>query len=147
MSDYKKILCATDFSAHCTAAAERAADLARRYDAELTLVHVVEYFPEERSNQMIAPEDVDPATFREQQAHRMLAELATHLGDPGLRQEVRFSSRSATREIIRLAEEHGADLIVVASHGRHGITAILGSTANGVLQGADCDVLSVRARD
>ncbi len=37
-----------------------------------------------------------------------------------------------------------ADLIVLGTHGRHGLGLILGSTANGVLHGASCDVLAVR---
>ncbi len=47
-------------------------------------------------------------------------------------------------EIHRVAEELGADLIVVGSHGRHGLALLLGSTANGVLHGATTDVLAVR---
>ncbi len=47
-------------------------------------------------------------------------------------------------EIRRQAEENDADLIVIGSHGRHGIQLLLGSTANSVLHGAACDVLAVR---
>ena len=47
-------------------------------------------------------------------------------------------------EIHALAEELGADLIVVGSHGRYGLALLMGSTANGVLHGASCDVLAVR---
>ena len=50
-------------------------------------------------------------------------------------------------EIHTLANEIGADLIVVGSHGRHGLALLLGSTANGVLHGAPCDVLAVRVGD
>ena len=63
MERYQNILCATDFSNHCRAAAERAADMAARYGAQLTLLHVVEYFPVDRSNVEIAPENVDPAAL------------------------------------------------------------------------------------
>ena len=45
---------------------------------------------------------------------------------------------------IHSLEEAGADIIVVGSHGRHGLALLLGSTANGVLHGASCDVLAVR---
>lgn len=52
--------------------------------------------------------------------------------------------RPAT-EIRAHAEKIGADLIVIGSHGRHGIPGLmLGSTANGVLHDAPCDVLTVR---
>jgi universal stress protein A len=50
-------------------------------------------------------------------------------------------------EIRKLAESSNADLIVIGSHGRHGLNLILGSTANGVLHGAPCDVYVVRIKD
>lgn len=50
-------------------------------------------------------------------------------------------------EIVRIAKEIQADLIVVGSHGRHGLALLLGSTANGVLHHAVCDVLAVRLSD
>ncbi|MNG25866.1 hypothetical protein D3C84_1107770 [compost metagenome] len=48
------------------------------------------------------------------------------------------------QEIHQLAKENACDLIVVGSHGRHGLALLLGSTANDVLHGAPCDVLAVR---
>lgn len=49
--------------------------------------------------------------------------------------------------ILEEAEKLDVDLIIVGSHGRHGIRLLLGSTANAVLHGADCDVLAVRIKD
>ncbi|HSN50883.1 MAG TPA: universal stress protein [Woeseiaceae bacterium] len=49
-------------------------------------------------------------------------------------------------EIRKLAEKIGADLIVLGTHGRHGLGLILGSTANAVLHGATCDLLAVKVR-
>ena len=54
---------------------------------------------------------------------------------------------SPKAEIIRIAEDMGADLIVVGSHGRHGIALLLGSTAASVVHHAKCDVLAVRLRE
>lgn len=51
------------------------------------------------------------------------------------------------RAIHHVAQEEDVDLIVVGSHGRHGLGLLLGSTANGVLHGASCDVLAVRLPD
>ena len=48
---------------------------------------------------------------------------------------------------VQRANAKGADLIIVGSHGRHGLALLLGSTANGVLHGATCDVLAVRVGD
>ncbi len=147
MNCYRNILCATDFSVHARIAVERAVDLARQFGARLTLLHVIDDFPEVRSNEVIPPEDVDPAAFRKEQALRCLADLAREAGCEDARQEVRFTPLSARHEITRFAEEKGFDLIVLASHGKHGIGRILGSTAAGVVQVAPCDVLAVRAED
>jgi universal stress protein A len=49
--------------------------------------------------------------------------------------------------ILEEADRLGVDLIVVGSHGRHGIRLLLGSTANAVLHGAACDVLAVRLKE
>ena len=61
MRDYKHILLVTDFSDASVYAAMRAADLARRYDAHFTLLHIVEHFPEDSPTNWIAPEGEDPA--------------------------------------------------------------------------------------
>lgn len=146
MERYRNILCATDFSDHCRIAAERAADLARLYGARLTLLHIVDHFPVDRSNEDIAPEDVDPERYHQEKARSSLAKLAKHLGDDRIGQEVRFSTQSAQHEILRYVREHNADLVVLASHGRHGITTILGSTTYGMTHNSPCDVMAIRAR-
>jgi universal stress protein A len=51
------------------------------------------------------------------------------------------------QEMHRMASEQDIDLIVVGSHGRHGLALIFGSTSNSVLHGATCDVLAVRIQD
>ena len=147
MERFRNILCATDFSDHCRIAAERAADLAQRYDARLTLLHVIEHFPVDRSNRDIAPEDVDPLHYHEERARRSLSELARQLNLPDARREVRVGMGAAQHEILRYVEENAIDLVVIASHGRHGITTILGSTTYGMTHKSPCDVLAVRARN
>ncbi|MGD8592357.1 MAG: universal stress protein [Gammaproteobacteria bacterium] len=146
MKNYSKILCATDFSTLSKAAAEQATELTRNYDAHLLLLHIVEYFPEDRSNFQIAPEDTDPVAYREQQARAALSEFANQLGLGDAQQEVRFSAHAAKREIVHYAQENNVDLIVIGAHGHHGITALLGSSANGVVNNAPCDVLLVRSK-
>jgi universal stress protein A len=48
------------------------------------------------------------------------------------------------QEIVQIAKQEQIDLIVVGSHGRHGLALLLGSTANSILHHATCDVLAVR---
>ena len=88
---------------------------------------------------------MDLSTIQEQiqeTAKAHLTEFASRLDIPIDNQHLIFG-RPET-EIDSLANQISADLIVVGSHGRHGIALILGSTANGVLHGAPCDVLAVR---
>lgn len=143
MDGYRNILCATDFSDPCTFAAERAADLALLYGARLTLLHVIEHFPVDRSNVDIAPEDVDPVQYHEEKALGSLADVARHLKLDEVGREVRFSMKSAKDEILRFVENHDTDLVVVASHGGHGFTGMLGSTIAGTADKSPCDVLAV----
>ena len=76
------------------------------------------------------------------QAQQHLREFASGLGIAEERQHLIFGRPES--EIQKLAVEISADLILVGSHGRHGIGLLFGSTANGVLHKANCDVLAVR---
>ena len=143
MSHYRNILCATDFSDQCRIAAERAAELARRFGAQLTLLHVVEHFPVDRSNTDISPEDVDPVLYHEEKALGALAEIAGRLKLDQVKQAVRFSMDSAQYEILRYIAEHRTDLLVIAAHGRHGIASFPGSTLLGATDKSPCDVMIV----
>lgn len=146
METYKNILCATDFSDYSKTGVELAADMAKRYSAKLTLLHVVEYFPEDRSNLEIAQENVDPRAYREERARASLAELSKLIDYDNVVEVVRVSTQSAVHDIVQFAKEQHIDLIVLATHGRHGISPILGSTAYGVAHRAPCAVLTVRAK-
>lgn len=59
-------------------------------------------------------------------------------------EDVHVSIGAPATEVVQTAKTLGADLIVVGSHGKHGLGLLLGSTANGVLHQAHCDVLTVR---
>lgn len=142
MEAYRQILLAVDFQPDCERVAARAVDVAERYGATLTLLHVVENLPVEPGNELMIP----PATSVESEllenAERRLAELGERLGIPAARQHVAVGQTKY--QVVTFAEENGVDLIVVGSHGRHGLALLLGSTANALLHGAKCDVLAVR---
>jgi universal stress protein A len=78
-------------------------------------------------------------------AKKKLAKLAEELAVT--EDKLWLEMGSPSTEIIRVAEENKVDLIVVGSHGRHGLALLLGSTANGVLHHAACDVLAVRLQE
>ncbi len=141
---YKNILLASDFSPEAERAERRAAEVAQKYDAQLSLIHVVDYYPsmqlegglamlpniEERLNEK-AQEDMDACIARLSMTFKN-----THIGH-GPPKGV----------IVDYANEIEADLIVLGSHGRHGLGLLLGSTATGVLHIARCDVLAVRVQE
>jgi universal stress protein A len=77
-----------------------------------------------------------------EQARASLSDLASRHEIQPASSEV-IMGKPAT-EIHKFAESMGADLIVLGTHGQHGLGLMLGSTANAVLHGASCDVLSVR---
>lgn len=142
MDDYRHILLATDFAPESRRVGERAVELAARYGARLSLLHVVDYVPLELSNDMMLAEPVDVDGRLVEEARESLDHLADDLGQGDAQRWVVLGSTGP--EIKRTAEEHDVDLIVVGSHGRHGLALLLGSTANAVLHGAPCDVLAVR---
>ena len=144
-SGYVHVLVAIDFSPFSEGAARRAAEIARMSGAGLTMLHVVDYFPEDVPLEVVAPEDEDPADFLRRHASERLAVLAREVAQADAVGKVAFSTHSARHEIVRVAKDEAVDLIVVGSHGRRGLAEYLGSTAHAVIHGADCDVLIVRS--
>lgn len=143
MDAYKKILVAIDFSDVNTVAVERAKILVRQDNAKLVLLHVIEHFPYDGPLTSAVPENIGQDHQLVHKARAKLNEFACAHELGNAQQEVRITTRSARKEILRFAEVHGVDLIMVAPHGR-GLIGALGSTAMGVLNGATCDVLTVR---
>ena len=138
---YNRIMLAVDLTEESSQVADRASNLAREYDAELHVVHVIEPLSLAYGGDI----PMDLSSVQEQihdQAKSHLAEFAATLGVPSDRQYLIFGRPES--EIQRVSDAKGADVIVVGSHGRHGLALLLGSTANGVLHGATCDVLAVR---
>jgi len=141
MADYHRIMLAVDLTEESNRVAERAVRLAQVFDAELHVVHVIEPLSLAYGGDI----PMDLSTVQDQihdQARSHLAEFAASLDIPAERQHLIFGRPES--EIQRTAESVEADVIVVGSHGRHGLALLLGSTANGVLHGASCDVLAVR---
>ncbi len=145
MPAYSHILLAVDFSGNTDAVAEQALSLRKAFDAKLSLVHVVEFAQFDFSSELTMPQELEMDQQLLELADKRLQELSEK---HDIADSERFVSQGSTkREILRIAEEQGVDLIVIGSHGREGIQLLLGSTANAVLHGAPCDVLAVRIRD
>ena len=139
---YKKVLFATDFDEVGINAAHKAKKIADENGAQLFLVHVVEPIPAYAYPGFAGFAEVE-VSIREQ-AEKELTTLAERLDVDAKHRFLEFGSTK--NEVLRIAEENKIDLIVTGSHGKHGLALLLGSTANSILHGADCDVLIVRSK-
>ena len=141
MAQYSKILMAVDLSDDSDMVAERANAIAGNNGAEVHVIHVIEPLSFAYGGDI--PMDFSGIQDEiHQQAVQQLDRFAERHGIGDGHRHVVLGQPEV--EIHALAEETGADLIVVGSHGRYGLALLMGSTANGVLHGAGCDVLAVR---
>lgn len=141
MGDYRRILLAVDLTEECRRVAKRALALAAAANADLHVVHVIE--PLSLAYGGDIPMDLSSVQDQiHEQAAAHLAAFAADIGVPEHGRHLVFGRPES--EIHHIAENEAMDLIVVGSHGRHGLALLLGSTANSVLHGASCDVLAVR---
>ena len=141
MANYTHLLLAIDLTEDAKRVGERAQALATACGAIMTVLHVIE--PLSLAYGGDIPMDLSSVQDQiHEQAKGQLRDFSATLEIPEERQHLVFGRPEA--EIHRVAEEVGSDLIVVGSHGRHGLALLLGSTANSVLHGARRDVLAVR---
>ena len=141
MNNYKQILVALDLTEESDQIVNRAVKVARHNHAELSLIHVVEIVSFAYGGDI--PMDLTSIQEQiDQHARKRMKETAAKLDYPV--KEIHISTGNIESEIHEMANTINADLIVIGSHGRHGLALLLGSTANGVLHGAKCDILAVR---
>lgn len=141
MSTYKKMLVAIDLTEEAPQVLHKAKALADAQDAELVLLHVVE--PVGYAYGGDIPMDLSELQDQlDKAAREQLAKYGEEYGIPASNQMVTVGRPES--EVHRLVKEHQVDLVIVGSHGRKGFQLLLGSTANGVLHGTECDVLAIR---
>ena len=147
MKVYKRILVAVDFSDINRLAIERASLLAKQDDCVLIMLHVIEHFPlDDGPLSSVFTYNAGPTDDLAKHVRTKLDGLKRTLEYSNVQTEFRITSKSARHEILRFANTHEVDLIVVAPHGQ-GVIGTLGSTATGILNNANCDVLAVREDD
>ena len=145
MKDYQHVLLAVDFSEQGDYVAGKARALAYRYQAKLSIIHVLDNIAMPDTNYgTVIPLDQDSS-------YDLLEAEKAKFMQIGDLLNVELANRWMVwgvpkQEIIQIADQEQVDLIVVGSHGRHGLALLLGSTANSVLHYAKCDVLAVRLK-
>jgi len=146
-ADWKKILCPIDFSPPSLRALEFALTLAKESGGRFILLHALEMQTDEmmfgENTHYTVPEYL---RYIRDDAQKRMDALVPAAARTWCTPERRLPSGTPYRQILSVAEETGADLIVMGVAGRAGFsTMVLGSTTNQVLRAATCPVLTVRS--
>lgn len=145
MDKYTHVLAAVDFSESSRSVLEHALRESRLHSARLTLLHVIEFYPEDVPPGLVPAENEDPIRVYMERAESHLDRLAGDVGAPDAAHTVLACTGAAYHEIVRVAQDEAADLIVMGYAGRW-IADTLGSTAMAVARHARCDLLLVREK-
>jgi nucleotide-binding universal stress UspA family protein len=142
---FQRILIALDDSAIAAHAVDVGVGLARALGAEVSLVHVIDEKLARAPDMGIPVAQLLAELTRDGRA-LLQAAAARADGAPPPWQFLREGKPA--REIVVVAKEWNADLVVIGTHGRSGLgRVLLGSTAEAVLRHAPCPVLAVRPRE
>ena len=145
MNDYKSILLAVELSRDDEQVISKAQRIADQYGSRISIIHVLDNIPMPDTaygTEIPLYEGLNDELLNVKKTR--LSQIGEGLGLDSTR--VRMVWGLPHQEIIRMAGEESTDLIIVGSHGRHGIALLLGSTASGVLHHSPCDVLAIRLR-
>ena len=141
MATYQHLLIGLDLSPESQQVVDRVKQLFAEPELKISLCHILEPLAFTYGGDI--PVDLSDVQVQlEEQATQRLATLAEQLDVPAENQHIVLGQPA--NEMRRMAKEQNVDLIIVGSHGRHGLALIFGSTSNSVLHGAPCDVLAVR---
>lgn len=144
MSSYRNILVAVDGSEESVVILGKALDLIGNGNVKLNVVLVFEPLLGNYSFELNMADFEQLQQQHQEQVAKKMRELAAAKFPALPADAIHFVRGKPAAEIRRMAEDTGADLVVIGSHGHNPIRAVLGSTANAVLHGIHCDVLTVR---
>ena len=145
MTRYQHILAAIDVTEEAEAVLARAKELADDHGATLSVLTVVRPLTQAYTGIEVAGLAAAALNFEAEaraSVDKSLGEVCSRFAVEATNRHVKFGVPAT--EIKQTAEQLGADLIVMGSHGKHGLGLLLGSTANAVLHGCACDVLTIR---
>ena len=148
MKTIKRILYATDFSKSSARALDEAISLAQQNKAELLAVHVIEPVPYAAGEEFASAEiytKIEEVTDR--QAKAAMAKLMQRLKKANVKAQSLLLRGSAHDQIVKAAKSKKADMIVIGTHGRTGLSKLfMGSVAGKVISSATCPVVTVRGK-
>jgi nucleotide-binding universal stress UspA family protein len=148
MLEIRKIVCPVDFSPCADHALEYAQDLAKKFDAELSLVHAYEdpaaYVTPLPMSGYVGP-SADLLLELRKQLEVRLEQYKSTVAKNGVRVRAELLEGTPYRVVLDWAKEYKADVIVIGTHGHTGLThALLGSVTERVVRLSECPVLTIR---
>ena len=141
MSPYKNILIALDTSDEAKQVVLKARALAECFQANITLIHVVEPIVMENSYDMINTLPIDIENSLIKRAEEFFGKIKSEFS---IDAESIVTTGLIKTVVFKQVSLNNFDLIVVGSHGRHGLALLLGSTATKLIHGSPCDIHVVR---
>jgi universal stress protein A len=139
MAPLHTILHPTDFSERSEAALHLACALARDYVARLVVLHVATQPPLVYGEGMLPPDADEYLAYAKEQLDQL------QVPTDNVRAERRLETGDPATEVLRVAKQIKADLIVIGTHGRTGLNRLLmGSTAEQIVRRASCPVLTLK---
>lgn len=142
---YQRIVAALDFSENNDKVLGSALKLANNNPSKLHLIHVVQPINEGYALNVYSKNFLALEEEALESATEQLIKIAETANTPS--DQIRTVVGDRAGEIRELAEEINADVIVIGSHGYSGKKRVLGATANKLLHGAMCDILTVHATE
>ncbi len=145
MSMYRHLILGLDLHPECDLTVlHKAIALAKLFEAPLTVVHAVEHMNTYGIGQAY-PSLINVEEELLTLAKQEIAKICADLDITSSNQVVELGSPKIV--LLHQAAQRNADLIIVGSHGRHGLSLLLGSTANSIIHNSHCDVMTIRIRD
>ena len=141
MSVYQHILIATDLSDENNVVVEKALTIAKTFDTKVSLLHVVEPLPG-YGYAYVGIADIEAELLVE--ANKSMKALSKKYNIPETCCYVEVGPMKT--EMISLINKEKIDCLILGSHGRHGFSELLGSTAHAAVHAAPCDVITLRIK-
>lgn len=135
---YKTILFASDLTEQSTQIGQKASQIAKQFNADVHMIHVVEPIGAYAGGWYYLDDLNEEIKTQAQDSFKKIANDLNINAD-----HCHLKTGHTKHEILELAKKLNVDLIVLGTHGAKGFAVLLGSTAASVLNGAECDVLTV----
>ena len=144
MSLYNHILVTIDFSESSEHVLEKALKISQHESTRISLLHVVEYLPpiDYLNDSLMNTNWVEEEQVMLGRAKDNMQQFVKKHNLKDVAQEIELGEPKLV--IAKFVEQHQCDLVILGSHGRHGFSLLLGSTANAVLHAMPCDVLTIK---